>query len=338
MRVAKLIEPKKIEISNEELNKNLKENEVLIRIKTAGICGTDLHLFNGERSGLTFPRIMGHEIAGEVEAVGSEVESFNIGDRVVVDPVVSCGECYACSMGRHNICNSVSCIGVQVDGGFRDYFKSPENRVYKIPESISWEEAALIETFSVAAQAIDKGDVKEGDNVVVIGAGAIGLCILEICKLLGANVLVSDMVESRLKKAKELGADMTVNVQTESIKNAVDELTGNIGAEIVIDAVGHPKLFEEAITLTAQGARVVILGFHDEPAQIPEAVITKNELEIKGARMNLDKFPKIIEWFNDKKLNPKSFISAEYSFEDIQKGFEDILENPNAFIKVVLKF
>jgi len=161
------------------------EGEVLVRVKAAGICGSDLHIYRGERSDVALPRILGHELVGEVESVGSGVTRFSRGDRVTVDPVVSCGKCVSCRRGYDNLCSSVKCLGVQVDGGYCDYIAVPEEKVYSLPLGLAWEKAALIEPFSIGAEVLARSEVREGDKVLVIGAGTIGLCILQAMKLAG---------------------------------------------------------------------------------------------------------------------------------------------------------
>ena len=338
MRVAKLVEPRKIEIVNEDLDSSLFEKEVLIRVKAAAICGTDLHIYKGERQDVKLPRIMGHELAGEVVAVGNMVKNVKAGDRVVVDPVIACGSCPVCKKGHPNVCASVACLGVQADGGFQDYIKMPEERVYKFSDSISWIDAALIEPLACAAQMAERGRIQSGDKVVIIGAGPIGLSVLLVSKMLGAEVLISDMVESRLELAKRMNADVAVNSRTQDIKNEVMSFTEGLGADVVLDAVGYSKFLELSVELAAPAARIVVIGFDNNLASIPQVVITKKELEIIGSRMNNHKFPQVIKWIEEKKLDAKDLISAVYKFEDIDKAFQDTLRNPNDIVKAVIEF
>ena len=338
MRVAKLVAPKKIEVFEENLDQNLNEKDVLIKVKAVAICGTDLHIYKGERSDVELPRVMGHEISGEVEAIGSKVENIKVGDRVVVDPVVSCGVCHVCKKGHHNVCASVGCLGVHVDGGFQDYIKMPEERVYKFSASIPWNEAALIEPLACAAQMVERGRVQAGDKVVIIGAGAIGLSVLLACKLLGAEVLISDMIESRLGLAKKMNADVVVNSKVQDIKEEVKLFTDGLGADVVLDAVGYAKLLELSVELTAPTARVVVIGFDGNSASIPQVVITKKELEIIGSRMNNHKFPQVIKWIENKQLDAKDMISSVYDIKDIDEAFSNVVNNPNDVIKAVITF
>lgn len=338
MRVAKLVDFGKIEVVEQNDGYQLQGDEVLVRVKSAGICGTDLHIYQGHRHDLSLPRIMGHELVGEISGIGPDTKNFNIGDRVAIDPVVSCQSCYACRNNRNNICSDVKCLGVQIDGGFCDFIKVSENSLYRVPDHLSWEEAALIEPFAVAAQVLERSNIQKGEKAVIIGAGVIGLCILKVFKLVGADVLILDVEETRLKKAEELGANIAVNSNKENLQLLIQQFSNNEGANVVVEAVGNSRLLEEAITYTASGARVVVLGFDQGAAKIPEDVVTKKELEIKGSRMNYKKFPQVIQWFAKKDIDPKCMISKVYSLEDIDLAFKNIIESPEKFLKVVIKF
>ena len=338
MRTVKLVEHKKLEITEENQIPKPHSDEVVIHIKSAGICGSDLHIYEGHRPDIALPVILGHELAGVVHEVGSDVKGFNVGDRVVIDPVVSCGRCYACKKGWNNLCEVVACLGCQVDGGFTDYIKISEKNVYKIPDDVTWEQAAMIEPFSIAAEVLDRSRAKAGERVVIYGAGTIGLCVVQVLKMMGLKVLVTDVIDSRLQKALELGADAAVNSKTIDLQTAVADFTNGDGAELVIDAVGNPKLFEQALILTAPGGRIVVLGFDATPAQIPEVVLVKKELEIIGSRLNRYRFPQVIEWFENKQLNAEAIISAVYSLNELNEAFEQILSNPAETLKVVIKY
>lgn len=338
MRVAKLVAPRKIEVFEENLNKNISPNEVLISVKSVAICGTDLHIYLGERPDVLLPRVLGHELSGEVVLTGENVKNVKIGDRVVVDPVISCGTCYTCKKGHHNVCETVGCLGVHSDGGFKDYIKMPSERVYKFADTISWDEASLVEPLACAAQMAERGRVQAGDKVVIIGAGAIGLSVMLTCKMLGAEVLISDMIESKLNLAKKMGADVVVNSKVQDISKEVNLFTDGHGADVILDAVGNAKLLELSIKLAAPSARVVVIGFDGNSASIPQVLITKKELEIIGSRMNNYKFPQAIKWLESKQVSLKDMISSIYDISEIDSAFSHIVNNPNDVVKVVIKF
>lgn len=338
MRAARLLEFGKIEVVNEREPDMPKNGEVIVKVRAAGICGTDIHGYEGAHGYINPPRIMGHELVGEVVEVGSGASTVKTGDKVVIDPVLSCGECYACGHGRNNICTTVKCIGVQVDGGFCDYIKMPATSVFKFSADIPWEHAALMEPFSIAAQVCERGDIKTTEKAAIIGSGPIGLCILQAFQMVGAEVLIADVIESRLRKADKLGAARTVNSKSESLEEAVLDFTGGEGANVIVEAVGQPALLESAVDIASPGARIVVLGFNMSPAAIPEVTITRKELEIRGSRLNRHKFPEVIKWFEDKAVNTTALISAIHPLEKIDDVFKDIIQDPREFCKVILKY
>ncbi|MDR2179645.1 MAG: alcohol dehydrogenase catalytic domain-containing protein [Synergistaceae bacterium] len=333
MRSAKLVEPKKIMLYENDPNPNVGLNEVLIRVKAVGICGTDIHVWHGERADVTLPRIMGHEFSGTVE---KSSKNFQKGEKVVVDPVVSCGVCVSCKRGYPNLCSTVKCLGVQVEGAFCELIAVPENKVYRFPESLNWVQASMVEPYSIASEVIFRGVPVAGEKALVFGAGPIGLGILEGLKLRGLSVMVADLVESRLKKASELGADRIVNGEKEDLAQAVKVWTGEFGLDFAVDAVGNPKIMESAIEMAAPGGRIVVLGFNPTFAQVPELFLVRKELKIMGTRMNCNRFPEVIEWFREEKVHPDAVLSAVYPLEDVQKAFEHIASDPQNTLKVVV--
>lgn len=337
MRSAKLVAPRQIEIIEDRMPLPT-QGEVLVHVKAAGICGSDLHIYQGERPDVLLPRILGHELVGEVESVGGGVTRFSRGDRVTIDPVVSCGSCLSCRRGYDNLCSTVKCLGVQVDGGYCDYIAVPEAKVYALPEGMPWKKAALIEPFSIAAEVLARSEAGKGDKVLVIGSGTIGLCILQAMKFAGTEVMVSDFVDSRLETAKKLGADRTVNSKTENMGKVLREFTEDFGADVVVEAVGIPRLLEESLGYAAPGGRIVVLGFHPEPAKIPEVLVVKKELKVVGSRMNCRRFPLVIEWFDKNQADPEALVSAVYPFERINDAFQDILDAPEKYLKVLVTY
>lgn len=337
MRVAKLTSAKKIEIFEEDIPKIKNADDVLVEIKAVGICGTDLHIFQGERADVQLPRIMGHELSGLVKEVGSNVTRLKAGDRVVLDPVFACNECNICKNGHENVCNSVKCFGVQMDGGYQDYIVVGEKHLYSFDPSITYEQAALAEPFSIAANILYKTMTTAEDTVIVIGSGTIGLAIVQAAKGVGAKVLVSDVVDTKLAKAKECGADVVVNSKSESLAEAVEKFAPG-GASVIIDAVGIAPLLEQSIDLAAPTARIAVIGFDAKAAQIQPIKITKKELTLVGSRMNCHQFPKVMEWLNDGKINADLMISKKYSVNDIQKAFEETLANGGNIVKTVITF
>lgn len=334
MRAAKLIRPGSIVISEKEMPQIHSGREVLVKVHAVGICGTDIHIFREGRADVELPRILGHELAGEVMETGSDVEKIHRGDHVVLDPVFSCGTCKICRSGHPNVCRDVKCYGVQMDGGFQEYIVVEEEHLYAFSPGISWKRAALAEPFSIGANIVSRAGISSDDNVVVIGSGTIGLCAAQAARWAGARVLISDVEDSKLDLAVKAGIDMVVNSAETDLEEAVEKFFPG-GADVVIDAVGTAALVECGIRLTAPGARVVVIGFDCEPAAIPPIVATKKELMIIGSRMNSHRFPMVIEWLEAGKIRDDIMVTAEYEFADIQKAFEETAKN-SSNIKTVI--
>lgn len=337
MRKALLTEIGKIEVIEAEIPKIIEETDVQVKIHAVGICGTDLHIFKSGRADVQLPRVMGHELSGEVTAVGAKVTRVKVGDKVVLDPVYACGECPTCKKGYQNVCDSVKCYGVHMDGGFQDYIVTGESHLYVCGENVTYEDAALAEPFSIAANILSRAMATEKDNIIVIGAGTIGLSIIQSAVKMGARVLVADVFDSKLQKALEFGAEKVVNSKTDSIEDAIAEFAPG-GLDVVIDAVGVTPLFQASINYAAPRARVLCIGFDATPAEISPVVVTKKELSIIGSRMNCYQFPTVMEWMKEGKIDATKMVSKSYPVEEIQKAFEETLANGQDVVKVLVMF
>ena len=314
------------------------EHSVLIRVHAAGICGSDISIYKGTSPVATYPRVIGHEFAGEVTAVGSACSRVQVGDHVVVNPVVPCGTCRICQKGRSNVCAHLEVLGVHRDGGYRETVCVSEANVFPVSKEISWEKAAVIEPYTVAAQVADRGGVQAGDTVLILGAGQIALTVLQVCKLLGARVIMTDLVDERLQTAREYGADETVNTGRDDIATRVMALTDGIGADVSIDAACVGKTLEQAVACTRSAGVVVTMGFADRTVPATELQITKNELDIRGSRLNNNKFPQVIEWVESGKLDPTRIITHKFPFTEVLRGMEQVKQDPEHTMKVVLTF
>ena len=336
MRIARMTEIKKIEVTNEAFDQRPGTGEVLLKVKAVGICGTDMHIFKEGRADVQLPRIMGHELSGEIIEVGAGVTALKKGDRVCMDPVISCGHCALCKAGHPNICSEVKCYGVQVDGGFKDYIIVDAGKLYCFPDKYSYAEAALAEPFSVAAQILSRAALKAGEKLVVIGAGTIGLCVAQAAKGLGAQVLISDVVDEKLEVARQFHCDACVNSRKESLEDAVRSFAGSY-VDVIIDCVGAVPLLEQSIAMATPMTRIVCIGFDAREAHIYPVGITKQELTIVGSRMNGLKFPTVMQWMEKGIISPAMLISAEYPVEQIQQAFEFATSDPKS-IKTIIRF
>lgn len=337
MKAAKLVEIRHFELTEEERPQIRKPTDVLVRVKAVGICGTDLHIFKEGRADVQLPRVMGHELAGIVEEVGSEVQFLSPGDHVALDPVFACGECETCRKGFPNVCSKVCCFGVQMEGGYQDYIVVDQKQLYRFSSSISFEIAALAEPFSIAANILSRANATQNDSMLIIGSGAIGLSLLQAAKAIGMRVMVADVIDKKLSLAAHMGADQVVNSKTGDLKTAAEAFTEN-GFDIVIDAVGITPLFQQSLQFAAPRARVMCIGFDARPAEIPPVLITKKELSIIGSRMNCHQFPTVMQWLEDGKINAEYMISKRYSIDEIQQAFESTIADTEGSVKTMILF
>lgn len=338
MKAVQVPEAHNMQIIDQELPKIQNSDEVLVKVKRVGICGSDMHIYHGTNPLATYPRVVGHEVAGEVVKVGSSVETLEIGDHVVIEPINYCGECYACRKGRPNVCEKLSVFGVHEDGGMREFIVLPEKQLHAVNKELAWDETVLAEPYTIGAQAVWRGGVEKGDTVLIQGCGPIGICILKLAKVAGAIVYMTDLSEERMAFAKESGADEVINAGTESVKERVLELTSNEGANVVIDAVCLPATVELSIDLVSPAGNVVILGFDERPSAIPQLPITKKEITIVGSRLQTNQFGKVVSLLNSGKLTSGGLITHKFSLDEVQEAFTFVENNPDKVRKALIVF
>ncbi len=316
----------------------VNKDDVLLKIKAVGICGSDVHILHGANPFATFPRIMGHEFVGEVEAVGSAVKSVKVGDHIVVEPITYCGKCYACRKGMPNVCEQLKVSGVHVDGGMREYVVIPEKQAHIIKKDVPWEVAVLAEPYTIAGNVTMRTQVGAGDTVVIQGAGPIGITILRMAKVKGASVLVTDMVDEKLEFAKANGADVVVNPGKENLVEAVSKWTNGEMANIVIDAACTPKTFEICYDLVSVAGTIGVLSMSTVPSNIPAIHFMKKQLTVVGSRLQAYQFAPVIRLIEAKKLGNDDLVTHKFKFEDIKNAFQLINDHPEDVKKALLIF
>ncbi len=327
MKAAVFYGPSDIRVEERPIPK-IEEGEVLVKVKAAAICGTDLRIYMGTKK-IETPKIIGHEFAGEVEEVKGDVNGICTGERVTVYPVISCGKCYACMMGRRNICVQRPTIGYEYDGGFAEYVKIPSNAiiagsVIKLPDRISYEEAAITEPLAACLNGILRLQVEHGEHVWIAGAGPIGLMHLQLARLAGAAlVVVSEVNEFRAKKARELGADIVVNPVKEEVSKTIMQATDGKGADKIMIAAGVPRLIEESLKAARKGARIVIFAGSPEGSSITidPNIIHYKEIELTGASAATPFLHrKAVELVNNRCIDLRSLITHKLALDEIAKG------------------
>jgi 2-desacetyl-2-hydroxyethyl bacteriochlorophyllide A dehydrogenase len=319
----------------------IKDNEVLVRVRAVSICGAEVHAYTGfskrrqEVHGL--PLVMGHEFSGEVAEVGSGVKNVSVGDRVGVNPITTCGKCEQCIKGQTNICKNFRLIGLNVDGAFAEYVSVIGENCYKLPDSISFEEASLLEPCSVGLHAVNITHIKLGDDVAVLGDGPIGLMALQALKLGGAGrIFVVGHRDYRMELARKLGANGVIDEKKEDPVKKVLKLTNNEGVDAVLEAVGSKKTVQQGIEMVKKGGTVAVMGMMEKMMELNILNVSANEVRIQGTYGYTKKeFESSIRLASANKINLKSLITHVLPLQDIAKGFEILAQKKDA-IKIVI--
>jgi len=317
------------------------EGEVRVRVRYAGICGSDLHIFHGKNPFVSYPRIIGHEFVGRIESVGAGVSASRIGERVAVDPVISCGHCHACRIGRQNVCRSLSVIGVHRDGGFSQFACAPAKNAHRIPEGMAETVGSIIEPFAVAANVTTRTGVLPEDVALIYGAGTVGLNLLQVLKHVhGVRTFITDQLDERLELARACGAaaDEVINTTRETLPEALQKRGVDGGPTLIYDAVCHPSVLEEAVRLAAPAGRIGVLGFSSTPSAIAQQELTKKELTLYASRLNCAMFPKVIDWIERGLVHPERIITHKVDFRDVAGAFDLAERHPRESCKVLLDF
>ena len=338
MKAIQVVKPGQIEIVSKPVPEIVHPDDILVKTKAVGICYSDIHIYHGTSPFAVYPRVIGHEVVGIVEKIGSAASKLKVGDPVVLEPIDPCGECYACRIGRPNVCAKLQVRGVNNDGGFQEYFIARESKLHRFPETISWTDAVMLEPFTIGAQICFRGDVRANDLVLIIGAGPTGLSALENAKITGATCIVSDINNNRLRFAREFGADYTFNPQEVDLFQAISELSNGMMCNVVVDAAGTPETLEQGMSLASVAGRIVNIGFTDTTAKVSMLEITRKELSLVGSRLQTFQFEKCIGLFSTRKINTTRLITHVFPFQDIAKAIELIESKDQSVGKIILTF
>ena len=308
--------------------------EVVVRVEAAGICVGDAHIYNGKSPYAKFPVVGGHEIAGAIEALGSGVSGFEIGARVVVEPFLGCGKCYACGVGKSNCCKYLQIIGVTRPGGFAQFVLAPSTHVHLVPKGLSAFEASFAEPVSIGLQACRRADLRAGEKVLILGCGPIGLALIEVARARGAQVLAADVQPARREFAASLGAQVLDGAE---LLPTIMECTDGEGMPVVIEATGVPGVMEQAVEMVASGGRVVIVGLakRGEGVTLPGLDFTRKELTLLGSRTSVDCFPEALQLLADGHITyPR--VATPLSLWDAPRIFAQMAREPGTMHKGVL--
>lgn len=320
MKAAVFKKPHHLSVVDRPL-RTLAKHEVLVRVQSCGVCGTDVHIVAGE-SRSTPPVVLGHEYAGIVEEVGSEVKRFSPGQHVAIDPNVSCGSCYFCRRGEVHLCSNLRALGVDIDGGMAELCIVPEQQLYYLPENFPTTASVFIEPVSCVLHGIDRAKINIGDTVVIIGAGTIGLMMLQLCRSAGAAVtIVVEPLEQKRNIARSLGASFVLDPNKGNVRNAVLDITA-VGADVVIECAGTIATAEEAIHLSRRGGTVEFFGvcpvgqtFPVEPHQV-----FFKELTIVGSYVNPLTFDRAIKTLANGIIRVDAFPVSKFSLDEVHEA------------------
>jgi len=317
-------------------------DEALVRVRAVGVCGSDVHYYAHGRMGshvVEAPLVLGHECAGEVEAVGERVEALGPGMRVVIEPGVPCGECDACGRGLYNVCPRVRFMGTPpVDGAFCEYVAWPARFVYPMPEGVSDEAGAMVEPFAVGVHAVRVANLNAGETAAIIGSAAVGLSTLQAAKCAGAGkCMVIDLVPERLAVARALGADAAIHAGDEDAVARVMEETGGLGADVVFEAAGVPPAVRQALALVRAGGRILLIGIcHDDVFPFDFGNLRRKEASLHPVRRYRDVFPECLRLVGQAKADLDALVTHRFPFDRIQEALELAREGAPGLVKAVV--
>ena len=341
MRQAILVEPKHIEFKEvaEPKAADLTAHQVLVNIKRIGICGSEIHSYHGLHPATFYPVVQGHEYSGVVMAVGSEVTVCKPGDHITARPQLVCGKCNPCKRGQYNVCEHLRVQAFQADGAAQDFFVVDDDRVAKLPEGMSLDYGAMIEPAAVGAHASNRTDVK-GKNVVVSGAGTIGNLITQFCIARGAkNVLITDVSDLRLAKARECGIKHTLNITKKTLKEAAQELFGEEGYQVGFEVAGVEVSIRSLMETIEKGSDIVVVAVFAKDPALSMFYLGEHELRLIGSMMyRHEDYLTAIDYVSKGIVNLKPLVSNRFAFEEYDDAYKFIDTHRETSMKVLIDF
>jgi 2-desacetyl-2-hydroxyethyl bacteriochlorophyllide A dehydrogenase len=308
--------------------------QAILRVKKVGICGTDLHAYEGTQPYFNYPRVLGHELALEVE----DANGYANGETVTILPYFNCGKCIACRNGKPNCCVAINVFGVHIDGGMKEFISVPLDCIVKA-EGLGMEELALIEPLAIGAHGVKRAAVTPGEFVLVIGAGPIGLGIMEFARIAGAKVIALDINQLRLNFcADKLQISFTINGTTENVMERLKEITNGDMPTVIIDATGNLKAISTAFQYVAHGGRFVLVGLQKQPFEVSHPEFHKREATLMSSRnATRSDFEHVISSIKSREINPLNYITHRVKFDEVQTQFKSWLDPANGVIKAVIE-
>ena len=337
MQTIRLEEPGRLNVISTELPASPAAGEALVRVRRIGVCGTDIHAFNGKQPFFTYPRILGHELGVEVVAVGDAVTNVRPGDRCAVEPYLNCGRCIACRRGKPNCCTAIQVLGVHADGGMREQFVLPARKLHT-SEKLTLDQLALVETLGIGAHAVQRAAVEKNEVALVIGAGPIGLAVTQFAIEAGAEVIVLDINDARLEFCREtLGARHTINGANENVPDALQKLTAGDLPTAVFDATGSPRSMAAAFDYPAHGGRLTFVGLFQGEVSFNDPNFHRRELTLLASRNALpEDFTRIIQRIEAGHIDTTPWITHRADFGAAAENFPAWVRPETGVIKAMI--
>ena len=315
-----------------------KAGEVLIRIMKIGVCGSDIHVWHGKHPFTSYPVTQGHEVSGEIAALGAGVENLEVGQKVTIQPQVVCGKCYPCRHGKYNLCETLKVMGFQTTAVASEYFAVDAAKVTPLPQEMSFDEGAMIEPLAVAVHAVRKFGDMQGMRVAVLGAGPIGILVAQAAKGMGAeSVLITDISDLRLEKARQCGVDFCVNTRETDFGEALVSSFGPDKADVIYDCAGNNVTMGQAIRCARKGSTIILVAVFAGMAEVDLAVLNDHELDLNTTMMYRNEdYLEAIELVRAGKVDLKPLISKHFAFRDYAEAYRYIDENRETTMKVII--
>ena len=332
MQAAVLRGPRTLSVE-EAPSLSLGEGDVSVRVAVAGLCGTDYRIWTGERP-VRYPRVMGHEFVGRIARLGERVERLAVGDRVVVEPNYSCGQCPLCVEGNRNLCLSRTAIGIDVDGGFAEEVRVPARCCWKVPEGLTDLEVVMTEPLAVVVRAVGRAAPRSGESAAVVGAGNLGLLALQVLRAHGTRVLAVARTPARLPLARELGAEAVHAVVDGALEHTAREFSGREGVDLVVETAGTADAVTHALSMVRPGGRIVLTGLPHEPTSVEFFSVVRREVTITGSMIYQDEFGDALALVERGQVKTTALVTHRYPLAEIREAF--VAHHDPSSIKVTL--
>ncbi|REG79586.1 zinc-binding alcohol dehydrogenase family protein [Algoriphagus antarcticus] len=337
MKTLVLENPKAFKFQEQEAPASLEADEALVKIKNIGICGTDYHAFRGKQPFFSYPRVLGHELGGEVVKLGGNTNTINLGDKVTIEPYLNCGRCQSCLNDKGNCCENLQVLGVHVDGGMTEYLKVPYHKLHK-SKILSFEQLAMVEPLSIGAHAVQRAEVSAKDLVLVIGAGPIGLSVVQFTKLRGSTVLVLDINKDRLKFARQqMQVDFILEATEDFSPDIIRRCLNGFLPTVIFDATGNPNSMKNAFSYVSFGGKLVFVGLFIGEVTFDDPLFHRREITLLASRNSLPQdFSDIIKLMETGKIDITPWLTHRADFDDLPHVFNEWLDPTTRVIKAVV--